>query len=63
MYEIPNCFTIETSNGSYYNSTTQETVEFSCKEWLDFGLILGYSVKEFIAKIIDYEYQINERSI
>lgn len=49
MYEIPNCFTIETSNGSYYNSSTQETVEFTFKEWLDFGVILGYSIKEFIA--------------
>ncbi|CAD8109409.1 unnamed protein product [Paramecium sonneborni] len=46
LYDIVNCFTIETSNGNYYNQT--QTFDFTVKNWLRMGWIIGETLIEMI---------------
>ncbi|CAK61401.1 unnamed protein product (macronuclear) [Paramecium tetraurelia] len=46
LYDIVNCFTIETSNGNYYNQT--QTFDFTSKHWLDMGRIIGETLIDMI---------------
>ncbi|CAD8198570.1 unnamed protein product [Paramecium pentaurelia] len=46
LYDIVNCFTIETSNGNYYNQT--QTIDFTTKHWLDMGWIIGETLIDMI---------------
>ncbi|CAD8070828.1 unnamed protein product [Paramecium sonneborni] len=46
LYDIVNCFTIESSNGSYYNST--QTFEFTCKHWIQMGWIIGEALTDLV---------------
>ncbi|CAD8189181.1 unnamed protein product [Paramecium octaurelia] len=46
LYDIVNCFTIETSNGNYY--TQNQTYEFNTKHWLKMGWIIGETLVEMI---------------
>ncbi|CAD8200314.1 unnamed protein product [Paramecium pentaurelia] len=46
LYDIVNCFTIETSNGNYYTQT--QTFEFNTKNWLKMGWIIGETLIDMI---------------
>ncbi|CAD8208102.1 unnamed protein product [Paramecium octaurelia] len=46
LYDIVNCFTIETSIGKYYNQT--QTFDFTSKHWLNMGWIIGETLIDMI---------------
>ncbi|CAD8188775.1 unnamed protein product [Paramecium pentaurelia] len=60
LYDIVNCFTIESSNGSYYNQT--QTFEFTCKHWIQMGWIIGETLTELVEMQSEMDMIYNQKN-
>ena len=45
--DIVNCFTVEASNGSFYTSNNQETVDFNANSWIDMGGHIAKGIQNY----------------
>lgn len=60
-YRIPYVFTIESSNGCYYDSETKSKVDFNKSKWEEMGSLFGVSLTEYILMVDEYEEFISLR--
>lgn len=60
-YRIPYTYTVESSNGFYYDSESKVTVEFNRERWMEMGRVFGDSLGEYIGMVEEYEEFVNAR--
>lgn len=61
LYDLANCFTMETSNGSYYHET--KTYDFTPQHWKEIGNLLGNSLCELIDNLEEIDKILADRSL
>lgn len=52
---IPYTYTVESSNGFYYDPATLSTCQFTRPKWLEMGLHIGEALNEYMIHLIEYE--------
>jgi hypothetical protein len=58
---VPFCYTVETSNSSYYCPESRANIDFTCYEWLKIGRELGVSAFYYLTLTIDEEREAKAR--
>lgn len=53
--KIPYTYTIECSNGFFYNSESLITYEFNRVKWLELGVCIGQTLEDYFKYLSEYE--------
>lgn len=61
QYKIPLAYTIESSNGSYYDSETKLTIDFTREKWMEMGHQAGVCLSEYICMLEEYDEFVNQK--
>ena len=47
-FNLTHCFTVEASNGGYYDHNQQKTFDFMEQDWIHMGSLIGEAVLELV---------------
>lgn len=61
QYRIPFAYTVESSNGSYYDGEAKLTVDFTRERWAEMGLSMGECLTDYISMLDEYEEFVSQR--
>lgn len=54
-YKIPYVYTVESSNGFYYDPEVKMTYEFNLEKFIELGHYLGVALCDHVSLLTDYE--------